>query len=450
MLRQMLEQRLERQATELREVEQEEEVPEVCFWECTIRLLLTRGQLIAEVRQEEREDKEIKHLEVRRVQEVQEAEVPLPPRCPSPPRSFADPAAVEAALTALADAARPLVILGKGAAYARAEVEVRAFIEDSGLPFLASPMGKGLVPDDHPQSVAPARSHALEEADVILLVGARLNWIMHFGRPPRFAPGVRILQIDISAEEIGTNVPNAVALVGDAGAVVGQLNAALAQRGWRYPGESEWWRSLRAATARNEAQVAAMMADDVVPMGYYRALREIRDLLPRDTILCSEGANTMDIGRSVLPNLEPRLRLDAGTFGTMGVGLAFAIAAAILQPKRKVVCLEGDSAFGFSGMEVETACRYQLPITFIVINNNGIGGGVETLPVPVPPHVYTPGARYDRVIEAFGGKGYHVHTPEALREALQSALESAVPTLINVMIDPRAGRKPQKFDWLTR
>lgn len=382
--------------------------------------------------------------------EVSEQEVMLPPCCPPPPRSFADPAAVEAALEALAGAARPLVILGKGAAYARAEEEVRAFVELSGLPFLASPMGKGLVADDHPQSVAPARSHALEEADVILLVGARLNWIMHFGRPPRFAPGVRILQIDISPEEIGTNVPNTVALVGDAGAIVGQLNTALARRGWRYAGDTEWWTSLRAATARNEAQVAAMMADDAVPMGYYRALREIRDLLPRDAILCSEGANTMDIGRSVLPNLEPRLRLDAGTFGTMGVGLAFAIAAAILQPARKVVCLEGDSAFGFSGMEVETACRYGLPITFIVINNNGIGGGVDSLPSPVPPHVYTPGARYDQVIEAFGGKGYHVHTPDALRGALKSALESAVPTLINVMIDPRAGRKPQKFDWLTR
>ena len=382
--------------------------------------------------------------------EVEDAEISLPPRCPPPPRSFADPAAVEAALEALVGAARPLVILGKGAAYARAEAEVRAFVEASGLPFLASPMGKGLVPDDHPQSVAPARSHALEEADVILLVGARLNWIMHFGRPPRFAPGVRILQIDISPEEIGANVPNTVALVGDAGAIVGQMNTALAHRGWRYAGETAWWSSLRAATARNEAQVAAMMADDAVPMGYYRALREIRDLLPRDSILCSEGANTMDIGRSVLPNLEPRLRLDAGTFGTMGVGLAFAIAAAILQPGRKVVCLEGDSAFGFSGMEVETACRYRLPITFIVINNNGIGGGVDSLPEPVPPHVYTPGARYDQVIEAFGGKGYHVHTPEALRDALKSALAATVPTLINVMIDPRAGRKPQKFEWLTR
>lgn len=382
--------------------------------------------------------------------QVDAAQAPLPAACPPPPRSLADPARIAEAMAALAGAERPLVIVGKGAAYARAEDEVQSFIQASGLPFLASPMGKGLVPDDHPQSVAPARSHALEEADVVLLIGARLNWIMHFGLPPRFAAGVRIIQIDIAAEEIGTNVPAAVGLVGDAGAIVAQLEEARARLGWRYPEESSWWSSLRAAIARNEAQVAGMMADDSVPMGYYRALREIRDLMPRDAILASEGANTMDIGRSVLPNFLPRSRLDAGTFGTMGVGPAFAIAAAILEPARRVVCLEGDSAFGFSGMEVETACRYRLPIIFVVINNNGIGGGVTALPDPVPPHVYTPGARYDQVMEAFGGRGFFVETPTALREAFATALNLQVPCLINVMIDPRASRKPQKFEWLTR
>jgi 2-hydroxyacyl-CoA lyase 1 len=240
-------------------------------------------------------------------------------------------------------------------------------------------MGKGVVPDDDELSIAPARSHALQNADLILLVGARLNWILHFGLPPRFRPDVRVVQIDISAEEIGTNVPTEVALVGDARSVVGQLNAALEAEPLRFPSDAPWWKELREQVDANVRSVDAMLHDDSTPMGYYRVLREIRDQMPRDAILASEGANTMDIGRSVLPCYEPRQRLDAGSFGTMGVGLGFAIAASVVHPGRRVVAVEGDSAFGFSGMEVETACRYRLPITFVIINNNGIGGGFSEL-----------------------------------------------------------------------
>ena len=381
---------------------------------------------------------------------VAESDLVIPARVAEAPRSLADPTAVTRTLALLRDARRPLVIVGKGAAYARAEHEVRSFIENTGLPFLASPMGKGVVADNHPQSVAPARSHALQEADVVFLIGARLNWMMHFGEPPRFAREVQFIQLDIAGDEIGSNVPAAAALVGDAEAVMRQMNDALAAAPWRCATDTGWWQFLRTITAENEAQVAAMMNDDAVPMGYYRVLRELRDAMPKDAILASEGSNTMDIGRSVLLHGEPRLRLDAGTFGTMGVGPAFAIAAAVVQSNRKVVCLEGDSAIGFSAMELETACRYKLPITFVVINNNGIGGGEYELSDPVPPHMYTPGARYDRVVEAFGGRGYFATTPEELRSALRSALDASVPTLVNVMIDPKAGRKPQKFAWLTR
>ena len=372
------------------------------------------------------------------------------PCCPPAPATLADPAEVEAALAALRGAKRPLVIVGKGAAYARAEHEVRRFIDASGLPFLASPMGKGVVPDDHPQSVAPARSLALQEADVVFLVGARLNWIMHFGLPPRFAPGVKVIQLDVAAEEIGTNVPAAVGLVGDARAVMAQLNAALDAAPWRFA-DGEWWSALRAKAAENDAQVSAMMRDDALPMGYYRVFAEIRAHLTPDAVIVSEGANTMDIGRGVMPNLDARLRLDAGTFGTMGVGPGFAIAAAVAHPDRRVFCIEGDSAFGFSGMEVETACRYRLPITFIVVNNNGIGAGAESLGEVVPPNVYTPNARYEQVMEAFGGRGFFATTPAELRSALSAAAgEKTMPTLINVMINPTSTRKPQKFDWLTR
>ncbi len=383
--------------------------------------------------------------------QVEEEAVRFPPRCPEPPRTFADPEAVQQTLAALRTAERPLVVVGKGAAYARAEDEVRAFIEATQLPYLASPMGKGVLPDDHPLSVAPARSYVLQNADLVLLLGARLNWIMHFGLPPRWAEGVRVIQADISAEEIGTNIPAEVALVGDLRAIASQLNGALQETPWQYPAETTWRTGIASRMEANRETTEAMLNDDSVPMGYYRVLREIRDLLPRDAIICSEGASTMDIGRTVLPNFLPRHRLDAGTFGTMGVGLGFAIAAAAVHPEKKVVAVEGDSAFGFSGMEVEVACRYGLPITFIIINNNGIGGGPSKLdPTRIPPSAYTPNARYERIIEAFGGKGYFVETPDQLGPALSEALASSVPTIVNIMISARSQRKPQEFAWHTR
>ncbi|MBF6599205.1 MAG: oxalyl-CoA decarboxylase [Dehalococcoidia bacterium] len=374
------------------------------------------------------------------------------PRVADPPRTLADPAAVEAALAALRSAERPLVVVGKGAAYARAEEEVRQFIESTQLPFLASPMGKGVLPDDHPLSVAPARSHVLQNADLVFLIGARLNWIMHFGLPPRFNPDVRVMQMDIAAEEIGTNVPAEVALVGDAMAVTAQLNAALREQPWQFGAESTWRTGIARKIDDNRAATQAMLDDDTQPMNYYRALRDIRDALPPDAIICSEGASTMDIGRTVLPNFLPRRRLDAGSFGTMGVGLAFAIAAQAVHPGTRVVAVEGDSAFGFSGMEVEVACRYHMPITFIILNNNGIGGGPPKADPsrPVAPTSYVPNARYERVIEAFGGEGYFVERPADLRPALEASFASGKAGIVNVMIDPRAQRKPQQFAWLTR
>jgi 2-hydroxyacyl-CoA lyase 1 len=313
-------------------------------------------------------------------------------------------------------------------------------------------MGKGVMPDDHPLSVGAARSYVLQNADLVFLMGARLNWIMHFGLPPRFNPDVRVVQMDISAEEIGTNVPAEVALVGDAKAVTSQVNQVLRDQPWQFSAENVWRTGIAKKIEENQAQNAPQFEDDSVPMNYYRVLREIRDLLPRDAIIASEGANTMDIGRTVLPNFEPKHRLDAGSFGTMGVGLSFAIAAQAVHPDKKVVAVEGDSAFGFSGMEVEVACRYRMPITFIILNNNGISGGPSTLAEDRPPLPvqYVPQARYEKVIEAFGGDGYFVETPDQLRPTLEKAIASDRPNVVNIMINPSAQRKPQQFGWLTR
>jgi len=383
--------------------------------------------------------------------QVEEDEVRFTSMCPEPPRTFADPADIEKALAALKSAEHPLVIVGKGAAYSRAEEEVRSFIEATQLPFLASPMGKGVMPDDHPLSVGPARSFVLQNADVVLLMGTRLNWIMHFGLPPRFNEKVRVIQMDIMPEEIGNNVPTEIALVGDARAITSQLNAALKASPWQYPAETTWRTGIEKKAAENEATVEPMMADDSVPMGYYRVLRTIRDLVPGDAIIQNEGASTMDIGRTMLPNVLPRHRLDAGTFGTMGVGLGQAIAAAVVHPDKKVVCVEGDSAWGFSGMEVETAARYGLNITFIILNNNGIGGGPSQLdPARIPPSAYTPSAHYEKMAEIYGGKGFFVTEPGQLDPVLREAFATPKPSIVNIMINARSQRKPQQFGWLTR
>ncbi|NRA08835.1 MAG: oxalyl-CoA decarboxylase [Myxococcales bacterium] len=385
--------------------------------------------------------------------EIDEEGILFPPRCADPSRPQAAPVDVQRAIEVLRGAERPLVIIGKGAAYSRAESEVRAFIEATQLPFLSSPMGKGVVPDEDPLSVAPARGLALQDADVVLLLGARLNWIMHYGLPPRFAADVKTIQVDIEEEEIGRNVPAEVGLVGDIRAVVTQLNEALHARPHRFPADAPWRAALGEKVAENRDFVHGMMQDDTVPMGYYRVLREIQEQAPEGTIIQAEGALTMDISRSVLMHDSPRLRLDAGSFGTMGVGLAQAIAAAAVHPDKKVICLEGDSAFGFSGMEVETACRYQLPIVFVIVNNNGIGGGFDALPddrFQAPPSAYTIEAGYEKMIEGFGGRGYQVRTPGDFSTALEKALHDSMPSIINVLIDPRARAKPQKHAWLTQ
>ncbi len=380
---------------------------------------------------------------------IEEEDVPLVPVVADPPRSLADPTAVVSALDALKSARNPLVIVGKGMAWSRAESEVRRFIEHTQLPFLATPMGKGVVPDDHPLSVGGARSLALQQADAILLLGARLNWILHFGQAPRFNPDVKMLQVDISADQMGHNVPAHSAMVGDGKAVMQQFLQLLDQQPWEYGTDQPFRAAIAEKIAENEAAVAPQVAMEEGPINYYRAFRDIKEFLRPDDIIIGEGANTMDIGRTQMANVHPRHRLDAGTYGTMGIGLGFAIAAAVTNPGKRVVAVQGDSAFGFSGMECETICRYNLPITVIVLNNNGIGGGMAEMPADgnLPPNMLLPGARYEQVMEAFGGKGWFCTDPAELKPALDAAAAWGGPALVHCTLDVRANRKPQEFAW---
>lgn len=382
---------------------------------------------------------------------VDEAKVQWAPRVPDPKRTLSDPADVEAAIAALKTAEQPLIIFGKGVAYSRAEQEMKTFVEKTGIPYLAMPMAKGVIPDDHDQSAAAARSFVLQNADLIVLVGARLNWMLHFGLPPRFRADVRIVQLDFNPEEIGVNVPTEVGMVGDAKATLRQLLDVLDEDGWQFPQDSEWLQTVRSEARQNSEAVQMMMQEETSPLGYYRALRAINEVLPKDAIFVAEGASTMDISRTVIDQFLPRTRLDAGSFGSMGLGHGFAIGAAASNPGKRVICLQGDGAFGFAGTECEVAVRYNMPITWIVFNNGGIGGHKAELfdKDQKPVGGMSPNARYDIMMQGLGGASFNANNSEELEACLKQALAIDGPSLINVPLDAEAKRKPQKFGWLT-
>jgi oxalyl-CoA decarboxylase len=356
------------------------------------------------------------------------------------PRQLPAPEAVDRAVSLLAEAKRPLIILGKGAAYAQADAAIRAFVETTGIPFLPMSMAKGLLPDDHPQSVAAARSLALGKADVVMLIGARLNWQLGQGEPPHWSPDATFIQADIEASEMDSNQPIAAPLVGDIGSVMEALNNR-AQPG-QITVTAAWRDELKAHKARNAETMRKRLAADPSPMRFYNALRAVREVLADrpDVYVVNEGANTLDIARNVIDMKLPRHRLDCGTWGVMGIGMGYAIAAAV-ETGGPVMAIEGDSAFGFSGMEIETICRYQLPITVVIMNNGGVyrGDDVNSASADPAPTVLDPAAHHDRLIQAFGGTGYHVTTPAQLTTALRKALASGLPALVDVVLDTRAG-----------
>ncbi|MFB7107709.1 oxalyl-CoA decarboxylase, partial [Streptomyces sp. NPDC056291] len=355
------------------------------------------------------------------------------------PRQLPEPAAVDRAIDLLAGAERPLVVLGKGAAYAQADEQIREFVETTGVPYLPMSMAKGLLPDDHPQSAATARSLALRRADVVMLVGARLNWLLGHGEAPQWDPSAKFIQVDIAATEMDSNQPIAAPLVGDVASVM----EALVERSkpGRIAAAQEWREELAARSAQNAAKMAKRLdaAKTAHPMKFLGALQVIRDVLaenPRAYVV-NEGANALDLARNTIGMRIPRHRLDSGTWGVMGIGMGYAIAAAV-ETGDPVVAIEGDSAFGFSGMEIEAVCRYNLPIVTVVLNNSGVYRGDEasTSADPAPTALK---ARHDLMIQAFGGKGYQATTPDEVATALREALASGTPALIDCVIDPSDG-----------
>ena len=413
---------------------------------------------------------------------MNEAEdVPAIAPLPEAPKSAMDEAKLFKVAQLIKAAKAPLVIIGKGAAYARAEGDIRELIDKTNIPFLPTPMGKGVISDSHNANAASARSTALKEADLVLILGARLNWILHFGDAPKWNRDCQIIQVDISAEEIGRNAGNAeLGIVGDVGVVVSQLTSALGT--WSYSADTgPYMKNLSAAKSKNEAKAIDKASSRNVPMTYALAFsiieRTLHELSPPESggiVYVSEGANTMDISRSIFPVCHPRLRLDAGTYATMGVGLGYAIAAHTAYNgvagegqsgparKKKIVALEGDSAFGFSAMEIETMARYGMDILVFIMNNGGVYHGDSDdaekwlqLQSRTLEGSKEGGLRstslgwevgYEKLAEACGGDGYLVRTPEELQMATQAGFRNETVTVINVIIESGKGQKLE-FGW---
>lgn len=357
------------------------------------------------------------------------------------PAQIPAPSAVKRALDVLKSAKRPLIIFGKGAAYAQADDEIRALVEKSGIPFLQMSMAKGLLPDTHPQSAGAARSTVLKDSDVVMLVGARLNWLLSHGKGKTWGDAPKkFIQIDIEPKEMDSNVEIVAPLVGDIGSCV---SALLEGMGGNWPAPpADWISTVSTKRDENIAKMAPRLMKNTAPMDFHGALGALRTVIKErpDAILVNEGANTLDLARGIIDMYQPRKRLDVGTWGVMGIGMGFAVAAAI-ETGKPVLAVEGDSAFGFSGMEVETICRYNLPVCIVIFNNNGIYRGTDVNPNggDVATTVFVKDSRYDKMMEAFGGVGVNVTTPDELKRAVDEAMDSGKPTLINAVIDPAAG-----------
>lgn len=361
---------------------------------------------------------------------------------PAPKQAPSDEA-INRAVEVIKGAKKPLIILGKGAAYAQSEKLVQKLVADTDIPFLPMSMAKGLISDEDKHSAAAARSLSLSGADVVILIGARLNWILSHGAAPTFNPNAKFVQLEIEATEFDSNQKIDAPLQGDLNSILAKLVPALEKAGYQTP--QAWLDEISAKTAENAAKFAKRVeaGETNAKFGYYGTLEPIKEYFLKnpDTYLVSEGANTLDIGRNMIDMKLPRHRLDTGTWGVMGVGLGYAIATAI-ETGKPVVALEGDSAFGFDGMEMETICRYHLPITVVVVNNGGIYNGTDREVADQPgPTMLDATARYEYMAKAFGGDSYFVSSYQEMKAAFEQAVASKRPNIINVQIDPSMGKE---------
>lgn len=363
--------------------------------------------------------------------------------------------AVKRAAELLVNAKRPAILLGKGAAYAQAEKQVKELVEKYNIPYLPMSMAKGLMPDNGPLSALSCRSDIMEKADVVLIVGARLNWMLSFGRG-KWNPDTKFIQLDVEPQEIDVNVPVAAPVVGDICLSLDAILAAL--EGRKMQADPTWVTSLQAETKVKNEKFAKRLADaaTVSPMNHWSALSAIKPILESnpDIILVNEGANTLDDTRDAVDMSLPRHRIDCATWAIMGMGMGSAVGAAVATGKQ-VVAVEGDSAFGFSGMDFATICRFKLPVTVVIFNNGGIYNNIGVNPSTDPAIEHDPApttldlnARYNKIGEAFGAANYYVTTPEELTAALKESIALKAPAIIDVQLAGDAGKESGHLGYL--
>ena len=364
--------------------------------------------------------------------------------------------AVDRALTLLASAKKPAFIIGKGAAYAQVEDKLKELVEKTGIPYYPMSMAKGVLPDDGPLSALSCRKQIMEESDVVVLIGARLNWLLSRGHG-NWNPNGKFIQLDIDPIEIDCNRKIAAPVVGDMAASLDMIIAKLPS--YKLSMDPTWVPSLQAVTKEKDAKFAARLQENlnVQPMNHWSALAAIKPIIESrpDVIVVNEGANTLDDTRDTLTMRIPRKRIDCATWAIMGMGMGSCVGAA-QATGCSVVAIEGDSAFGFSGMEYDTICRFQLPVTVVIFNNGGIYNnigvnmakpGEASYGEPAPTTLDLQ-AQYDKFADAFGGKGYNVSTPAELSAALTEAIESKKPAIINVQLAPNAGKESGHIGYL--
>lgn len=356
---------------------------------------------------------------------------------------------VKRAADLIAGARKPVFLLGKGAAYAQVDDKIKNLIESTGIPYYPMSMAKGLLPDNHPLSALSARSTIMKEADVVVLVGARLNWLLSRGHG-KWNPEGQFVQLDIDPVEIDCNRHIAAPVVGDLGLSLDALAAALAGR--KLSADPQWVKEIQAITVAKNASFAKRLEPQTVPMTHWSALSAAKKVIEAnpDVILVNEGANTLDDTRDAIDMSLPRHRIDCATWAIMGMGMGSAIGAAVATGKQ-VVAIEGDSAFGFSGMDFSTICRFNLPVTVCIFNNGGIYNGIgvnlsnDGDPAPTTLDVK---ARYDKLAEAFGAQNYYVTTPAEFATALTEAIASKKPCLIDVQLAADSGKESGHIGYL--
>ena len=381
-------------------------------------------------------------------EKVDEEKVAFPPAWKTLPRSLGDRGAIDEAIALLAHAERPIVLGGSGVWWSDGAAAFQSFVEATGIPFYTTPISRGTVPEDHELSFLNARSKAFTEADVVVAVGTRFNWVVQFGRPPRFNENLKVIHVDINPTQMHWNRQADVPIVGDARAVLEQLTEAA--RGKIDPKRySAWVGKLRVLDAEKNAEQEKAMSSDDLPMHPLRLCKEVRDFLKRDAILIVDGQEILNFGRQSIPTFMPGHRLNSGAFGCMGVGLPFGVGAKVAKPDKQVLVLHGDGSFGINAMEIDTAVRHRIPVVVVISNN---GGWTADAPwgTPLPKPGRNLGrTRYDRMAMELGAHGEFVEKPNEIRPALERAFASGQPAVVNVMTDEKARATTVRFSAYT-